>query len=86
MVLSIEQGLLVYKDPNSKSPPYPFFQGSPLKHRFVAPGELNPTVHFKLFATYIFTGTSGATVLFPEMVDYQGTITGGFKFDQDKTG
>jgi hypothetical protein len=75
MVLSIEDGLLLYFDDNSKSIMYPTFNGKILLPRFVKPVE-NPVVHFHLFCSYIFMLTSSCTIFYPEITDYMPSVFG----------
>lgn len=52
MILSINDGLLLYFDDNSKSLQYPITNsGKPLSNRFIKPNE-NELIHFKYFCTY----------------------------------
>lgn len=81
LILSVEDGLLAYYDNNGKTMMYPVMGNTKLKNRFVAPGE-NPYVHLKYFASYLFMGTSSATILYPEISDYMGSITGGYNYDE----
>jgi len=83
LILSLEDGILLYHDKNTKSLMYPRFRGDDLKNRFVTPGS-NSFSHYKLFASYIFLHTSSATILYPELSDYMGTITGGWNHDEEK--
>lgn len=78
LILSIEDGLLAYYDDNDKTMMYPLLG---VKNRFTYPTE-NPYVHFKLFASYLFMGTTNVTILYPEFTDYMGTIEGGFKINE----
>lgn len=81
LILSVEDGLLAYYDNNGKTMMYPVRGNTKLKNRFVAPGE-NPYVHLKYFASYLFMGTSSATILYPEISDYMGAIDGGYNYDE----
>jgi len=80
LILSIEDGLLAYYDDLSKTFMYPYCNLA-LKNRFVQPGTNNYS-HFKIFSSYIFLGTSSGTILYPEITDYMGNITGGQKLDE----
>lgn len=80
LILSIEDGLLAYYDNNGKTMMYPKC-GDVLKNRFIYPQE-NPYSHLKLFCSYLFLGTSSATILYPEFTDYMGSIVGGMKIDE----
>lgn len=81
LILSVENGLLAYYDHNGKTMMYPVMGTTKLKNRFVTPGE-NPYVHLKQFASYLFMGTTNATILYPEVSDYMGTIAGGCNYDE----
>jgi hypothetical protein len=81
LILSIEDGILLYFDSNKKSLMHPSYKkGSNLPNRFTSPAN-NPYVHFKLFCSYLFMMTSSCTVLFPDITDYMGSITGGTNLD-----
>ena len=70
LILSLEDGLLLYYDPRERRPMmYPTLGYQCLKNRFMQPTD-DQVVHYKLFATYVFMGVSQTTVLFPEMADY----------------
>ena len=80
LVLSIEDGLLLYVDQNNKSWMYPPTEKWPAKSRFFSsPGE---KTHFFLFLTYMFSATTSSTILFPEMTAYMPTLLGGTIHDQ----
>ncbi|OUL26805.1 hypothetical protein BV378_12355 [Nostoc sp. RF31YmG] len=81
LILSIKDGIFYYYDENGKSMMYPYFIGANLKNRWTYPEE-NVYIHFKLFCSYIFLMTSSATILYPEITDYMGSITGGTKIDE----
>ncbi len=81
LILSMEDGILFYYDETPKSIMYPVFRGKELKNRFAKP-ETNKLVHYKLFASYMFLGTSSTTILYPEMTDYMGSITGGSNINE----
>ena len=81
LILSVEDGLLAYYDNNGKTMMYPVMGNTKLKNRFIAPGE-NLYVHLKYFASYLFMGTSSATILYPEISDYMGAIDGKHKYDE----
>lgn len=82
MILSIEDGIILYYDNAGKSFMYPVTptEGA-LKNRFVKP-SMNVYVHFKLFSDYLFLACSSATILYPEITDYMGSIEGGENYDQ----
>ena len=81
LILSIEDGLLAYFDKNDKTLMYPVFRNEELKARLSIP-DTNPYTHFKLFSAYMFLGTSSATILYPEITDYMGSIVGGINCDE----
>lgn len=81
LILSIEDGLLAYYDENKKTMMYPTIDRIQLKNRFVTPGN-SQISHFKLFASYLFLGASSATILYPEISDYMGSIEGGYNIDE----
>ena len=84
LILSVEDGLLAYCDNNGKTMMYPVMCNTKLKNRFVEPGE-NQYVHLKQFASYLFMGTTSATILYPKLSDYMGTIAGGYNYDERNT-
>lgn len=81
IILSINDGVLLYFDDNGKSLQYPIIGGKPLNNRFIKPNE-NKLIHFKYFCSYFFMGITSTTVLYPEMTEYIGDFSGGLKFDQ----
>ncbi|TDX09725.1 DUF6602 domain-containing protein [Flavobacterium sp. S87F.05.LMB.W.Kidney.N] len=85
LILSIDDGVLLYyfDDINlghKKTLYYPFFSNTNLKHRFVFPYQ-NKYAHLKTFSSYFFAGVSSATILFPDMVNYMGSVEGGRQMD-----
>ena len=80
LILSIEDGLLAYFDNNNKTMMYPQIVNN-LKNRFTYPTE-NPYVHFKVFASYLFMGTSNSTILYPEITNYMGNVSGAEHIDE----
>jgi len=81
LILSINDGVLIYYDVNKKSLMYPYVQGV-LKNRFLAP-DTNQNLHFYLASSYIFIGISSASIYFPEISDYiRDNFSGGNYFDQ----
>ncbi|RII28262.1 MAG: hypothetical protein CXR30_13745 [Geobacter sp.] len=81
LILSISDGICLYRDAKEVTMMYPFINGVALKNRFVYP-DTNPYVHFKLFCSYMYMVTSNATVLYPEISDYMGDVSGGLQRDQ----
>jgi len=82
LILSLEDGLLAYYDKNDKTMMYPQIATADLKNRFVQPNT-NVYCHFKFFLSYLFMGTSNGTILYPEISDYMGDITGGNRFNEE---
>ncbi len=81
LILSLDDGIVLYYDENGKSMMYPIHKGKELKTRIVTPGE-DPDIHIKYFAVYIFLGTSSTTILYPDMADYLSEFSGGFNLNQ----
>lgn len=81
LILSIEDGILLYYDDNSKSMMFPQIGGTKLKNRYVKP-TYNSYAHFKLFCSYIFLLTSSCTILYPDITDYMGSIIGGVNYNE----
>jgi len=81
LVLSIEDGLLAYYDNNKKSLMFPYV-GTKLKNRFTRPDK-NPNSHFFFASSYIFMGTTSASIYYPEITDYiKDSFQGGMNYDQ----
>lgn len=81
MVISVDDGILLYADDNRMSIPYPRFGSRDLKHRFIAPHE-NVDVHLNYFGNYMFMMTTSKTLLYPEFGNYAGGASGGLCRDQ----
>lgn len=82
LVLSIEDGLLAYYDENRKTLMYPFLRND-LKNRLVKP-DLNSNSHFYFASSYIFMGTTSASIYYPELTDYlTDSFIGGLNYDQN---
>ena len=79
LILSIEDGLICYYDGN-KTMMYPIVGNNICKNRMVISDKKYPFL--KLFASYIFLGTSSATILYSEITDYMGSIEGGFNITE----
>ncbi|MDO9325470.1 MAG: hypothetical protein Q7T80_10995 [Methanoregula sp.] len=79
LILSIEDGLICYYD-GIKSMMYPMHRGKQLKNRIIISDA--KIQYFKMFASYFFIGTSGTTILYPDISDYMGDISGGFNIDE----
>ncbi len=80
LILSIDDGLLAYYDKNDKTLMYPVIKEN-LKNRFITPSD-NTYAHFKLFSSYLHLGASSATILYPEITDYMGSIEGGINYNE----
>lgn len=86
LILSIEDGLLTYNYfdselKNNKCIPWPIFNTSLLKNLFLVQTENND--HIRYFASCLFQGTSSASILFPDTVNYMKPTHGGeFKIEQ----
>jgi hypothetical protein len=81
LVLSMADGLLLYVDANKKSWMYPSTVKWPVKNRFVRSNG-NKTPHFHLFCSYMYSATTSATILFPEMTAYMPPLEGGLNLDE----
>ena len=81
MVLSIEDGLLIYIDQAGRDSAYPEVAGQRQLVRFQWP-DTNLFSHFKSFAASMFILTANKTLLYPEISFYMGTVEGGKKQDQ----
>jgi hypothetical protein len=79
LILSIDDGLICYYDGN-KTIGYPIFANKSCKNRITFADSRYP--YFKLFASYMFLATSSASILYPEITDYMGSILGGFKITE----
>lgn len=76
MVLSIKDGILLYYDDSVKrNGHFPIKPGRNLKNMLAIP-EGNDYLHFKLFCSYMFLGTTTGSILYPEMTDYIGSLIG----------
>ena len=79
LILSIDDGLICYYDGN-KTMAYPIMPNNPCKNRITISDIKYP--YMKLFASYMFQTTSSASILYPEITDYMGSILGGFKITE----
>lgn len=71
MILSVEDGLLLYYDSNGKSLQYPFIANIALRERFLPPSPNNgKNCHIKYFCHYFFMAMSSINVFYPETCDY----------------
>jgi len=83
LVLSVEDGLLLYADKNKISWMYPSVPSYPVKSRFLkANPSPNDPLHFHYFCSYVFLATSSTTVLFPEMATYMPPLTVQITYDE----
>lgn len=72
MVLSIEDGVLCYKNQlisHDVAWMYPWTRNKRMGNRFVSPGENNRN-HFGIFTSYLFTICAKSTIYFPAIQDY----------------
>jgi len=74
LILSIDDGLICYRDNNNTAMMYPLHNEKQLKNSIMT--AENKDIYFKTFASYFFIGTSGTRRLFPEISDYMGSIQG----------
>ncbi len=81
LVLSVDDGLLLYVDQNKVSWMYPSRPAWPAKGRFIK-ANAGEKPHFHLFCSYTFMATSSTTVLFPEMTLYMPPLSGGINHDE----
>lgn len=76
LILSIEDGLAAYYKERETQPHlmilYPIFDGKPVKTAISLP-DINGYEHIKGFATFMFSGTSNSTILYPDMALYIST-------------
>lgn len=72
LILSIKDGMAAYysekDDDVHLSMPYPIFNGSPIKTVLHDPSAEND--HIKSFASFMFMGVSGSTLMQPDMTSY----------------
>ncbi|AWI26862.1 DUF6602 domain-containing protein [Flavobacterium pallidum] len=84
LILSINDGVLLYRDDNDKSMMYSHMGLKPLKNSFITPDK-NVNCHFFYACSYIFMGTTSASIYYPEISDYIGdSFSGGLQFNQTK--
>lgn len=81
LVLSIEDGLLCYVDNNKKSWMYPSSKIWPAKNTFLTPND-NENLHFYIFCSYLNLLATSATILYPEMIHYMPSVSGGTRYDE----
>jgi hypothetical protein len=70
VVLSLENGALLYYDQRNKTLQYPYHDQKKLKHRFVSPTEKDQYAHFKYFCHYFYMAMASTTILYPETLYY----------------
>ncbi|CAC9974234.1 DUF6602 domain-containing protein [Flavobacterium panici] len=80
LILSVEDGILSYFDNIGKSLMYPVLVNQ-LKNRFTKPNT-NLNTHFHIASSYIFLGTSSASIYYPEISNYIN-FTQGINLDQN---
>ena len=81
LVLSINDGVILYRDEEASTlHPWPVvpinYVDTEQPDYFSMSTEADPYAHFKGFAIYAFMLTKSATVLYPDLADYIGTIGG----------
>lgn len=84
MILSIEDGLFLYKHmPREKDVAwlYPENYGTELVNRLIKPGD-NSKNHFNAFASYMFMGINNVSVFLPEITKYAGEQVMGNYIDE----
>jgi hypothetical protein len=82
LILSIQDGILLYRSDNDQIMMYPFFDGNVLSNSFVIP-DTNKNCHFYFACSYIFMGTTSASIYYPEIGDYiRDSFTGGLRFTE----
>lgn len=72
LIISVEDGLLAYYDENRKIVMYPKINQYEFKHSLIRPPVENSNLHLKVAGSYIFMGTSSASIYYPEITDYLG--------------
>ena len=81
MILSIDDGLLIYTYPEDteagvvKHSPVPVVNNPKFqvqKNVFLARTEENPYLHFQIFCTYLFSRTQSISILSPDLSHYLG--------------
>lgn len=83
LIISLENGIIAYFDENGKTLMHPLFWGKKLKNRFIKPPTTNPNLHLKVAGSYIFMGTVGGSVYYPEITDYlDNSLSGGILSNQ----
>lgn len=75
LILSVEDGLILYVDDAEKSWMYPPSDMFPCRNRLIEPTQ-DGLSHFHLFCAYMFMLTSQATILFPEFTQYMPQTVG----------
>jgi hypothetical protein len=70
VVLSLENGALLYYDQRNKTLQYPYHDQKKLKHRFVSPTEKDQYAHFKYFCHYFYMAMASTSILYPETLYY----------------
>ena len=95
LVLSIEDKIIfLYRSVDDRSLMYPTYPIIPkpgvrqpissesLKNRLIRSSEEDPLDVFYIFATYLNTGISSTTILYPDMAHYFGLLFGGNIYDE----
>jgi hypothetical protein len=76
LILSIEDGILLYYDHNNVTFHYPTIPSLVLKNRLIIPDK-TPNIHFYFFCSALFMGTTSNTIYYPEIGRYINEITDG---------
>lgn len=75
IILSLQDGIFLYKNPNGISTFCPVIHGEKQKMRMVK--SENKSNHIRIFAINTFLATSSGTIVYPEMSFYMGSIPKG---------
>jgi len=96
MILSINDGTMMYKDDNNKFMFYPFMNNKKLYNSLLQPFnsnidfsnsniKCNKYEHIIGFLNYMYMGTSTTSILYPEMTNYLGTMRAKSSIDEKKS-
>ena len=74
LILSIQDGVAAYYSEKENGIPlfipYPMFNQQPVKASVIPPIESDGHNHIKIFANYVYMGTSSATLINPDITSY----------------
>lgn len=70
MILSINDGCLMYKDKNQQFMVYPIIGTEKLRNSLLKPTEFNIYDHIVMFLNYLYMSVSSTTILYPDMSCY----------------